>query len=159
MHSLCGLEPGPGPFARIATRIFGFQNLPKYLFKKIRDFVPEAYKDGLYPPSDPWLDSRLGYLALGFSKSNARSVPRFFFQHLGHVLFFLCFSSPARVAFGWKPKKKNWGSQNQSCWPQVSCAQHLHVALALKSCVDVAISSRLLRGGRRTFSFSVVGWR
>ena len=25
---------------------------------------------------------------------------------LGHVLFFLCFSSPARVAFGRKPKKK-----------------------------------------------------
>ena len=27
-------------------------------------------------------------------------------------------------------KKKNWGSQNQSCWPSVSCAQHLHVAPA-----------------------------
>ena len=29
-----------------------------------------------------------------------------FFLCLGHMLFFLCFSSPARVAFGWNQKKK-----------------------------------------------------
>ena len=34
-----------------------------------------------------------------------------------HVLFFLCFSSPARVAFGWKLKKKTMSKSNKnSCW-------------------------------------------
>ena len=28
MHSSCGLQPGPGPFANNALRIFGLQNLP-----------------------------------------------------------------------------------------------------------------------------------
>ena len=62
-----------------------------------------------------------------------RALIFFFFASIGPcAFFFLCFSSPARVAFGWKPKKnkKNWGSQNQNCWPSMSCAQHLHVALA-----------------------------
>ena len=55
--------------------------------------------------------------------------------------FFLCFSSPTRVAFGRYPKM-NRGSQNQSCWPSMSCAQHLHVALA----VSIEWTSQFLHG-------------
>ena len=46
-----------------------------------------------------------------------------FFAELGQVLFFLCFSSPARVAFRWNQKKKKkkedprWcQNQSESCW-------------------------------------------
>ena len=50
--------------------------------------------------------------------------------------FFLCFSSPARVAFGWnRQKKNNWGSQNQSRWPsrchaRNTCTLHLKTQLS-----------------------------
>ena len=41
-----------------------------------------------------------------WDRENYSFMCLFEWLRLGHVLFFLCFSSPARVAFGWKIKKK-----------------------------------------------------
>ena len=82
----------------------------------------------------------------------------FFISHFSclfrpSALFFLCFSTPAHVAFGWITKK----TEDH----KIKAVDRRHVACC--TCrldrVDVAISSRLLRGGGRPFSFSVVWWR
>ena len=53
------------------------------------------------------------------------------FYRLRPCAFFSMFLVTRPRSFWLKTKKKKiWGSQNQSCWPSVSCAQHLHVALA-----------------------------
>ena len=86
---------------------------------------------------------------------------------LGHVLFFLCFSSPARVAFGWKLKKKkkkpdvNQTKIVRSASRSAAGAWHFHVGLAeCRFVVEWTLSSRLIARRRdKTFSFCVVWWK
>ena len=63
----------------------------------------------------------------------------FFVCLLGHVLFFLCFSSPARVTFGWKPKKKKKKKKTEDhkiravhrrCHARNTCTLHLQTRLS-----------------------------
>ena len=88
------------------------------------------------------------------------------------MLFFLCFSSPARVAFGWKLKKKKKNRcQNQT--KIVVTASRIAIGsggATLPCCtcrlvlrgvvVEWTLSSRLIARRRdKTFSFCVVWWK
>ena len=53
-----------------------------------------------------WHATTLRLLGLVFQQIHSSSFVQFFFFDLGHCFLFLCFSSPARVAFGGNSKKK-----------------------------------------------------
>ena len=71
----------------------------------------------------------------------------------------MCFSSPAREAFGWNWKKKQCQNQTKVV-VSATGALHFHVHFQTCGWLNVAFSSRCLReGGRKTFFFCVVWWK
>ena len=67
--------------------------------------------------------------------------------YLGHVLFFSMFLVTHPRSFWLKTKqnkKKTEDHKIRACWPKVSCAQHLHVTVALADSIEWTL--QLLHG-------------